>query len=78
VEGLGNFTAGDRVAILEDVITTGGSVLKACDRISQAGLQVVNVCAILDREEGGREKLRQAGYDLCALFTREELLNLAQ
>ena len=78
VEGLGNFSTGDRVAMLEDVVTTGGSLLKACDRITDAGLSIVAVCAILDREEGGREKLREAGYDLLALFTRAELVALAR
>ena len=78
VEGLGNFRTGDRVAMLEDVVTTGGSLLKACDRIRDAGLSIVAVCAILDREEGGREKLREAGYDLLALFTRAELVALAR
>ncbi len=78
VEGLGNFSAGDRVAMLEDVVTTGGSLLKACDRIRDAGLSIVAVCAILDREEGGREKLREAGYDLHALFTRTDLLALGR
>ena len=78
VEGLGNFSTGDRVAMLEDVVTTGGSLLKACDRIRDAGLSIVAVCAILDREEGGREKLREAGYDLLALFTRAELVALAR
>ncbi len=78
VEGLGNFNAGDRVAMLEDVVTTGGSLLKACHRISEAELNIVAVCAILDREEGGREKLREAGYELLALFTRAELVALAR
>lgn len=78
VEGLGNFSTGDRVAMLEDVVTTGGSLLKACDRVRDAGLSIVAVCAILDREEGGREKLREAGYDLLALFTRAELVALAR
>ncbi len=78
VEGLGNFSAGDKVAMLEDVVTTGGSLLKACDRVRDAGMQIVAVCAILDREEGGREKLRDAGYDLRALFTRKELVELAR
>ena len=78
VEGLGNFSTGDRVAMLEDVVTTGGSLLKACDRVLDAGLSIVAVCAILDREEGGREKLREAGYDLLALFTRAELVALAR
>ena len=78
VEGLGNFHMGDRVAMLEAVVTTGGSLLKACDRVRDAGLSIVAVCAILDREEGGREKLREAGYDLLALFTRAELVALAR
>lgn len=78
VEGLGNFSAGDSVAMLEDVVTTGGSLLKACDRVRDAGLCIAAVCAILDREEGGREKLQAAGYDLLALFTRKELVDLAR
>ncbi|GHU89678.1 orotate phosphoribosyltransferase [Deltaproteobacteria bacterium] len=77
VEGLGNFSAGDAVVMLEDVVTTGASLLKACDRVREAGLAVTAVCAILDREEGGREKLEAAGYNLLALFTRRELLKLA-
>lgn len=78
VEGLGNFQSGDPVAMLEDVVTTGGSLLKACDRVRDAGLRIVAVCAILDREEGGRERLREAGYELRALFTRKELVELAR
>lgn len=78
VEGLGNFSAGDRVAMLEDVVTTGGSLLKACDRVRGAGLEIAGVCTILDREEGGREKLREAGYELHALFTRAQLVALAR
>ena len=78
VEGLGNFGAGDSVAMLEDVVTTGGSLLKACERVRDAGLNIAAVCAILDREEGGREAIAEAGYDLLALFTRKELVELAR
>ena len=74
VEGLANFQPGDPVVVVEDVVTTGGSLLKACRRIEEAGLKVVAVAAILDREEGGREILAEAGYDLKAIFTRRELL----
>lgn len=77
VEGLANFSAGDNVAMLEDVVTTGGSLLKACDRVRGCGLEIAAVCCILDREEGGREALAEAGYNLLSLFTREELKNLA-
>lgn len=77
VEGLGNFAAGDNVAMLEDVVTTGGSLLKACSRVRDCGLNIAAACAILDREEGGREALAEAGYNLLALFTRKELLEFA-
>ena len=78
VEGLANFETGAPVVVLEDVVTTGGSLLKACQRIEASGLKIVAVCCILDREEGGREKLKEAGYELKALFTRRELLEHAR
>lgn len=74
VEGLANFQQGDKVAMVEDVVTTGGSLLKACERVKAAGLDVVAVCTVLDREEGGREAIEAAGYQLRAVFTRQELL----
>lgn len=78
VEGIGNFQPGDAIAMLEDVVTTGGSLLKACTRVRNAGLEIVAVCAILDRQEGGRQTLRDAGFDLQSLFTREELVSLGR
>ncbi len=78
VEGLGNIPKGSRVAMLEDVVTTGGSLIKACDRVKEAGLEIVAVCTILDREEGGKEILKEAGYELRSLFTRSELVELAK
>lgn len=77
VEGLANFATGDNVAMLEDVVTTGGSLLKACDRVRACGLRIAATCCILDREEGGRAALEEAGYNLLALFTREELKSFA-
>lgn len=76
VEGLGNFAAGDSVAMLEDVVTTGGSLLLACDRVRASGLEIAAACCILDREEGGREALAMAGYNLLSLYTRKELVQL--
>ncbi len=78
VEGLANLKPGDPVVVLEDVVTTGGSLLKACQRIELAGLKIVAVCTILDREEGGREQLEANGYKLQSLFTRRELLEHAK
>ena len=78
VEGLANLKQGDPVVVLEDVVTTGGSLLKACQRIELSGLKIVAVCTILDREEGGREQLQEHGYTLQSLFTRKELLEYAR
>lgn len=77
LEGLSNFTTGDRVALLEDVVTTGGTLIKSCQRVVDAGLEIGMVLCVLDREEGGRENLKEAGYDLRAVFTRAELLEAA-
>jgi orotate phosphoribosyltransferase len=74
VEGLANVVHGDRVIMLEDVVTSGASVLRACLRVQEAGLTVAAVCAILDREEGGREAVSAAGFELKSLFTRPELV----
>ena len=78
IEGLANVKAGDRVAMLEDVVSSGGSVLEACKRVQDAGLSVAVICSVLDRGEGGREKLLAAGFDLRAIFTRPELVALAR
>jgi len=63
----GPFREGDRVAVIEDVITTGGSALRAVDAIRAAGGEVVGVLALVDREEGGRQALESAGLPVLAL-----------
>ena len=78
IEGLANVVPGDRVIMLEDVISSGASVLKACLRAGEAGLAIAAVCAILDREEGGREAVSEAGFELKSLFTRSELVALGR
>lgn len=70
----GPFQAGDRVAIIEDVITTGGSALKAADAVRAAGGTVVGVLALVDREEGGRETLEAAGIPVQALIRASEIV----
>jgi orotate phosphoribosyltransferase len=74
LEGLANFDRGDRVVLLEDVCTTGGTLITAAERVRDAGLEIAGVLAVLDREEGGRERLKEAGLELDAIFTRKELL----
>ena len=70
----GPFREGDRVAVIEDVITTGGSALRAVQAIRAAGGDVRGVLALVDREEGGREALHAAGLAVIALTCASEIL----
>lgn len=70
----GPFRAGDRVAIVEDVITTGASALRAITAVRAAGGTVVGVLAVVDREEGGRESLEKEGLPVIALTRATEIL----
>jgi orotate phosphoribosyltransferase len=72
----GPFRAGDRVAVVEDVITTGGSALRAAEAVRAAGGQVVGVLALVDREEGGRDVLERAGLEVRSLTRASEILSL--
>jgi orotate phosphoribosyltransferase len=65
----GPVAAGQGVVIVEDVVTTGGSSLKAIERVEACGLKVQEVIAIVDRLEGGREAFEEKGYQLRTLFT---------
>ncbi len=78
LEGLSNLQQGKPVAMLEDVVTTGGSLLTACERVKDAGFTIGMLCTVLDREEGGNEAIKAAGYELHSLFRRSELLELAK
>jgi orotate phosphoribosyltransferase len=73
IEGDKALKKGAKVAIIEDVVTTGGSLLKAIKVAEDHGLKVVQTLALVDREEGGKEQLAEAGYTLEAVFTRGEI-----
>ncbi len=70
----GNPGSGDSVAIVEDVATTGGSILKAIEVAEGVGAVVKKVLVIVDREEGARKKLVDMGYEFFSIFTIGELL----
>jgi len=65
--------SGSKVAVVEDVVTTGASLLRAIERIADAGYEPVQALAILDRQEGGREALGARGFKLQTLFSRSDL-----
>jgi orotate phosphoribosyltransferase len=70
----GNFLSGDKVVLVEDVMTTGGSTLQAAEIVRQAGGEVVAAMVIVDREQGGAENLRNAGIPLIPLFSIQSVL----
>lgn len=69
----GKLEARDRVALIEDVVTTGGASLTAVELLQNAGAEVAGVLAVVDREQGGRERFAEAGIPFRALFTVTEL-----
>lgn len=73
LEGMKGAPPPGPLVLVEDVITTGGSTLRAAERVRAAGYDVSHVLAILDRQQGGRENLEAAGLTLHALFTLAEL-----
>lgn len=70
----GPFASGDRVVIIEDVITTGKSAIQAIDSVENAGGRILGVLALVDREDGGRDAIRSRGFDVASLTTISELL----
>ena len=70
----GDLEPGDRVVIIDDVATTGGSTIKAIERATSEGLEVVKVVILVDRQEGGVENIRQHVPDVSAIITRDELV----
>ena len=72
IEGKKGLPEGARVCVLEDVVTTGASTLKAVERCQSEGLQVLGVVALVDREEGGRAAVEAKGVRLRSLFRRSD------
>lgn len=72
----GPFATGDRVVVIEDTITTGGSARRAIEAVVAAGGSVLGVLALVDREEGGREALEGDGYRVISLARASEITAL--
>ncbi|MBM4192936.1 MAG: orotate phosphoribosyltransferase [Gemmatimonadetes bacterium] len=73
----GPFRSGDRVVVIEDVITTGGSALRAIRAVREAGGTVIGVLAVVDREEGGTEAIAEVGVPVLRLACVSEVLAVA-
>jgi uridine monophosphate synthetase len=72
----GEFQPGDRVVVLDDLITTGGSKLAAIAPLEAAGLEVRDVVVLIDREQGGDEELEASGYRLHAVLRLSQMLEI--
>lgn len=72
----GNLDESDNVIILDDVITTGNSTIKAIKAVKEFGAKIVAVIALVDRLEGGKENISQLGYNVFSLFTIDDLLDV--
>jgi orotate phosphoribosyltransferase len=70
----GDLAVGDRVVVIDDVATTGGSTIKAVERAREERLIVERVVVLVDRQEGGLDNIRQHVADARAIITRDELL----
>jgi len=70
----GPFKEGDRVAVIEDVITTGGSALRAIEAVRAANGIVAGVLALVDREEGGRQAIEAAGVPVISLVLASQII----
>jgi orotate phosphoribosyltransferase len=69
----GEVYPGERVVVVEDVISTGAQAIRAADRMVEVGAQVIGILGVIDREQGGPEAVSAAGYTLTTLFSRSKL-----
>jgi len=70
----GDIQAGERVAIIDDVATTGGSTIKAIERARAEGLEVAKAVIFVDRQEGGLDNIRRHVPNVSCIITRDELM----
>ena len=63
---------GTKITVLEDVVTTGGSALTAVKKLRDVGYEVKRIVALVDRQEGGAEVIKESGLELISLFTLED------
>lgn len=75
IEGIQNVLPGSEVLLIEDVITSGRSVFQAAEKLKLAGFKVVNILALVDRQEGGNFFLEKEGYNYNHILTKEDFIH---
>lgn len=73
----GGDVAGERLLVVEDVVTSGGQLIASCGDLRDLGAEIVRALCVVDREAGGGEAMATAGFELVALFTADELRSAA-
>lgn len=74
IEGV--FNSGEKVLVIDDLITTGASKLEAIEPLESAGLKVSDITVLVDREQGGKQELETKGYNLHSVLSMSEMLKL--
>lgn len=70
----GNFKRGDAVVVIDDVVTRGDSTISAINAVENEGGKVAFVAVLVDRQEGGRQKIENLGHPVVSAFMRDELI----
>lgn len=71
----GDIKQGDKVVIVDDVVTTGASTIEAIQKAKEFGLEIVKVIVLVDRQEGGRENILNEGFEFESIVTKKELIH---
>ncbi|HMC27785.1 MAG TPA: orotate phosphoribosyltransferase [Verrucomicrobiae bacterium] len=74
----GNFKAGDSVVVIDDVVTRGDSTLAAIEALLKEEAKIAFVAVLVDRQEGGRQKIEQLGYQVVSAFKKDELIDASR
>ena len=69
----GRLEKGERVVLIEDILTTAGAALSAAERLRAWGVEIVKIVGIIDRQEGARENIEKAGFKMDAVLTKTDL-----
>src|SRR6185295_18448376 len=71
----GDYSAGERIAVIDDLVTTGGTKIETVQKLAEAGLVVRDIIVLIDRAQGAADVLAEAGYSLHSVVTLPQLLD---